>query len=183
MYRHIEQCLNQSKLLPVKGRILGVSSIDNFKQIISVISDSVTIAQYPEVDMQQLPYKDDYFDFVISDQVIEHVEDATKAIQESFRVLKKDGVAIHTTCFMSHMQPNPKEYWRFSPDVLRYLCGDFSEILQCEGWGNRIAILLCLIGDRFRFMQIPDNRFDLRHWIATFNEEKYPIHTWIVARK
>jgi len=184
MYRRIQQCLGQNNLLPIKGRILGISSIDNFKSQISISSDAnITIAQYPEVDMQRLPYETESFDVVISDQVIEHVQDAIKAIQESLRILKKDGLAIHTTCFMSHIQPNPKEYWRFSPEVLRYLFRGSAEILQCEGWGNRIAIFLCLVSDIFRYMQIPDSRFDLRHLIATHNEDRYPIHTWIVAKK
>jgi SAM-dependent methyltransferase len=181
MYRRIEQCLKENNLLPIKGRILGVSSIDNLRGMIR--TDDITIAQYPEVDMQQLPYENETFDAVMSDQVIEHVQNVTQATEESLRVLKKNGLAIHTTCFMSHIQPNPKEYWRFSPDALKYLFRNSAEILQCETWGNRIAILLCLIGDGFRLMQIPDNPFDFRHWIATRNEERYPIVTWIVARK
>jgi hypothetical protein len=89
-------------------------------------------ANYPEVDMQNLPYEYRSFDFVISGQVIEHLEDPKQAI-----------VGIHTTCFMNYIHLCPKDYWRFSSDALKYLCKDFSEILCCEGWGNRIAILLC----------------------------------------
>jgi len=145
MYKRIGECFGQ----PIKGKVLGVSGIDNFKFLISNDSDVLNV-QYPEVDMQNLPYKGNSFDFVISDQVIEHLEDPKKAIKESYRVLKKGGTAIHTTCFINFLHVCPKDFWRFSPEALRYLCQNFSNILQCESWGNRLAILLCFMSDRFR---------------------------------
>ena len=76
-----------------------------------------------------------------------------------------------------------KDYWRISNDGLRYLCRNFSEILFCESWGNRIAIILCFISDRFRFMRIPETKWGIRHLIANYNEDIYPIVTWIVVKK
>ena len=84
---------------------------------------------------------------------------------------------------MNYIHHCPKDYWRFSHDALRYLCRDFSEILCCEGWGNRIAILLCFMSEKFRFMRIPKTEWSIRHLIATYNEDIYPIVTWIVAKK
>lgn len=167
---------------PMDGKILGISGIKNFRSLISDNADILDV-QYPEVDMQNLPYKDNSFDLVISDQVIEHLENPKKAIEESYRVLKKDGIAIHTTCFINYIHPCPKDFWRFSPEALKHLHKDFSEILCCEGWGNRIAILLCFVSDRFRFINIPETKWSIRHWIATWYEERYPIVTWVVAKK
>jgi ubiquinone/menaquinone biosynthesis C-methylase UbiE len=169
----------------MKGKILGVSGIKNFYPLIDKRNAEVTLANYPYVDMQNLPFRDDTFDFVISDQVIEHVQNPVKAICESYRVLKKEGTAVHTTCFMNQIHLAPLDFWRFSPDALRYICEDcgFSQILQCEGWGNRIAHLLCLASARFRHMNIPETKWSIRHLIATSNEKKYPIVTWIVAKK
>ncbi|MBC8434348.1 class I SAM-dependent methyltransferase [Desulfobacula sp.] len=167
----------------MKGNILGISGIGNFYPLIDMRNVELTEVNYPEADMQHLPYEDNGFDFVISDQVIEHLEDPKKAIKESYRVLNKDGIAIHTTCFINYIHSCPKDFWRFSPDALRYLCQGFSEILHCEGWGNRIAILLCFLSDRFRFMRIPEIKWSIRRLIATYNEEKYPIVTWVVAKK
>ena len=93
------------------------------------------------------------------------------------------GTAIHTTCFMNAIHHYPKDFWRFSTDALKYLCKDFSEILQSEGWGNRIAILLCFIGNRFRSISIPENKWSLRRLIAIWNETNYPIVTWVIAKK
>lgn len=168
---------------PLKGKILGISGIDNFYPLMDMRNVELTEINYPEVDMQNLPYEDNSYDFVISDQVIEHLEDPKEAIKESYRVLNKGGIAIHATCFINYIHRCPEDFWRFSPDALRYLCKEFSEILYCEGWGNRVAILLCFLGDRFRFMRIPEVNWSIRRLIATYNEEGYPIVTWVVAKK
>ncbi len=178
MYKKISEYFNE----PMKGKILGISGIKNFFPFIDIESAELTEVDYPEVDMQNLPYKDDNFDFVISDQVIEHLENPKKAILESYRVLRSGGIAVHTTCFMNYTHPFPKDFWRFSPDALKYLCRNFSEILQCEGWGNRIAVLFCFYG-RLRSMSIPESKMTIRRKIATWNEKEYPIVTWVIARK
>ena len=178
MYKKIASYFKQ----PINGNILGIGGIEKFYPLIDKEA-SILDAKYPEIDMQDLPYKNDQFDFVISDQVIEHIEDPQKAVHESCRVLKIGGIAVHTTCFLNYIHLCPKDFWRFSPGSLSYLFRDFSEILCCEGWGNRIAILLCFISERFRFMSIPETRLSIRHFIATWNEERYPIVTWVIARK
>ncbi len=170
----------------IKGRILGISGIENFRPLIDKDAEVLTV-QYPEVDMQNLPYDDNTFDYVISDQVIEHLEDPQKAVDESYRVLKKGGIAIHTTCFINYLHPCPKDFWRFSTDALRYLCKDFYEILHCEGWGNRLAIFLFFFPNRLRnklgFMNVPDTKWSMRRFIATWNEKGFQIVTWVVAKK
>jgi len=47
--------------------------------------------QYPQADIHNLKFGDEQFDWVITDQVLEHVSDPKRAIEESFRVLKKGG--------------------------------------------------------------------------------------------
>ena len=179
MYKKIAECFKK----PMAGKILGISGIENFYPIINKEHSNITEGHYPEVDMQELPFQDNSFDYVISDQVLEHLGNPEKAIDECCRVAKKGGVVIATTCFMNYVHEAPKDFWRFSPEALRFLCSDFSEILQCEGWGNRIVVFICMMGDRFRSMKIPENRFSLRNLIARHNEKNYPIVTWIVARK
>ena len=180
MYKRIKECFRE----PIKGKILGISGIQNFYTLFDNKNAEITKTRYPDIDMQNLPFDDSIFDIVISDQVIEHLENPKKAVRESYRVLKKGGIAIHTTCFMLPIHPCPKDFWRFSPDCLRWLCEDcgFSKILQYEGWGNRLAYILCMIS-KFQFMQIPDSKLSIRHWLATWNDVRYPILTWIIAKK
>jgi SAM-dependent methyltransferase len=180
MYNQIKEAV-----YPIKGKILGISGINNFYPFIDREKSEITEVEYPKVNLHNLPFGDLTFDFIITDQVLEHIQDPKKAISESYRVLNNGGVAIHTTCFMNYIHYCPTDFWRFSPDALRLIsegCG-FSKIIQCAGWGNRTAVILCLLGNRFRSISIPDNRWSLRHYIATKNDLKYPIVTWLVARK
>ena len=178
MYRQLREYFKE----PMSGKILGISGIAEFHPLINKNAD-ITDGQFPEIDMQDLPYKDNTFDYVISDQVIEHLENPGKAVKESYRVLKKGGIGIHTTCFINSIHQAPKDLWRFSPEGLKCICRDYSEILVSGGWGNRIAIMLCFLSEKFRFMKIPEKKWSVRHLIANYNEETYPIVTWIVVKK
>lgn len=47
-----------------------------------------------KVDMQNIPYDDQMFDFIYNSHVLEHVPDDIKGMKELYRVLKDDGVCI-----------------------------------------------------------------------------------------
>lgn len=57
-----------------------------------------------ESDKWQLPYPDDTFDIIFSQQVLEHVFDLDLAFAEMARVLKPEGISLHVyppkSCFM-----------------------------------------------------------------------------------
>ena len=178
--------------LPLKGSVLGISGLKywkgsrNYTPPQKIIDDTAKITEvdYPEVEAQHLPFKDNVFDWVICDQVLEHVEgNPQKVISEMHRVLKSGGTAIIATGFIAPVHYGSKDMWRFSPDGLRYLCRDFGKILSCNGWGNRIAHTLFFIYGKSRDWEIPERKLSLLHFLATKNNEKYPLHTWIVVSK
>jgi predicted SAM-dependent methyltransferase len=47
-----------------------------------------------KADICNLPFKDNTYDIILCNHVLEHIPDDTKAMQELFRVLKKGGMAI-----------------------------------------------------------------------------------------
>ncbi len=169
--------------MPLSGKILAISDVSGFSPMIDYSRSDILESSYPAVDFHNLPYADNSFDVIVSDQVLEHLANPAIALAEAHRVLKPGGIAIHTTCFMNYYHPAPIDYWRFSADALKHLHKDYSSIICCNGWGNRVAILLCMLGDRFRALQVPKRRLSLLNRIATFNDPRYPISTWIVARK
>ncbi len=178
--------------VPLTGTVLGISGLKywvgskNYTPPQKIIADgaTVTITTYPEVNICALPYPDNSFDYVISDQVFEHVEgDIQKAIDECKRVLKPGGLCIIGTVFINPIHYGPKDLWRFSPDALRYLCRDFSEIKECGSWGNRWTHILFFLYENARDWKIPNRRWSLRHFLATLNDPKYPLMTWIITKK
>jgi len=61
------------------------------------------------------------FDSVLSNQVLEHVDDADRVVAEMYRVLRPGGYLCVTVPFISRLHGMPHDYWRFSISGLRYL--------------------------------------------------------------
>ena len=188
MYQHIFNSVS----LPLHGRILGISGLKyftgstNLKLDREVIASDAEIieADFPEVSMTQLPYADNSFDVVISDQVIEHIEgDVQTAIEETRRVLKPGGIAIHTSVCMQPIHWGPKDMWRFTPDGLRYLTRAFSQTISCGSWGNKWVHILFLLYERSRDWNVPNQPYHPLHKLADFNDPKYPLMVWIIVKK
>jgi SAM-dependent methyltransferase len=174
MYRSIREALP----LPLKGDILGISGVDNFKDLMDAAARLVEV-HYPEVDIQNLPHADESFDVVISDQVLEHLPRPWQAISETFRVLRPGGLAVHTSCFQNLIHGEGwGDYFRFTPDGLKAMCPAGTEVIACAGWGNRFTNFLRSFGLTWN---VPG--WGPRRWLATYNEWRAPVVTWIVARK
>lgn len=66
------------------------------------------------VDLQQLPFDDESYDFVFASHVLEHVPDDEKAFLEIRRILKPNGIAILPVPIVAektieYPEPNPNE--------------------------------------------------------------------------
>lgn len=53
------------------------------------------------VDLQAIPFDEDYFDVVISEDVLEHVPDPARALSEIRRVLRPEGIHLFTVPYNS----------------------------------------------------------------------------------
>jgi len=70
-----------------------------------------------KADICNLPFKDNSYDFIICNHVLEHIPDDTKAMQELYRVLAPNGTAIlqvpydrnQTTTYEDDTITDPKE--------------------------------------------------------------------------
>jgi len=180
MYKRLAEI---GSALPIReGRVLSISHSKSLCDVLGLHPTEVVEANYPDYNMLSLGFPNDSFDFVLSDQVLEHVEgDPQRAIDESRRVLRPGGLAIHTTCFINPIHGAPKDFWRFAPDALRLLSREFTEVMECGGWGNFETWFL--IRDGLRFERIPHAAWHPLHRLAMRNDPDWPITTWIVARK
>ncbi len=50
-----------------------------------------------DLNTDKLPFPDNYFDAVIMEEVIEHLVNPDNALEETYRILKPDGIFILTT--------------------------------------------------------------------------------------
>jgi SAM-dependent methyltransferase len=67
------------------------------------------------------------FDAVVSVDVFEHIREPWLAANEIIRLLRPGGFTYHSTLFSWRYHPCPVDYWRYTPDALRFLFKD----LEC----------------------------------------------------
>jgi SAM-dependent methyltransferase len=67
----------------------------NMKNLDYVTADLNSPRAMVKVDMSDIRYPDNHFDVLISSHVLEHVKNDIKAMNELYRVQKKDGWSIH----------------------------------------------------------------------------------------
>ena len=181
MYRRLLPLLGDlSAGTPVPGRVLGISGGGYLAEPFEARGCEIVVTKYPEVDWHELPFADASFDVVLSDQVLEHVVDPFRCIAEARRVLRPGGLQIHTTCLINPIHGAPDDYWRFTPEGLRRLFAT-EKHLEVGGWGNPLAPLIWFFPS-LMFRPTPVARRNPLHWLATWNNERWPVVTWYVGR-
>jgi ubiquinone/menaquinone biosynthesis C-methylase UbiE len=96
--------------------------------------------KYPSISFVQgncyhLQYLDNYFDKVVCMEVLEHIEEPERLVQEIFRVLKPNGKFIGTTPFMNKIE-SEEHIWSYDLDFIKEL----GEKDNSQVKGNQIVI-------------------------------------------
>jgi len=171
-----------SKLPNKNGRVLSISHSENLADLVGLEPSEIVSADYPEHNLLSLAFENESFDYVLSNQVLEHIEgNPQQAIDESYRVLRPGGIAIHTTCFIIPVHGAPKISG--VSRRRRYHC--YIRI------GARSSKLV--VGAIFRFgllsrmvfapTGVPHAHWHPLHKLAVKNDPLWPIVTWIAAKK
>ena len=93
--------------------------------------------------------KSDFYDFVLSSQVLEHVTSVAEYLNEARRVLNDEGLIVLTTHGIFEDHPCPYDYWRWTADGLK------TEI-ERNGF-ETISLYKLTGGQRFSFMQLDES--------------------------
>lgn len=113
---------------------------------------SLDLVDTPIVDVvcnaEQMKLADNSFDLILCTQVLEHVQNPGRVIDECHRVLKPGGVLIATAPSMYPQHGYPADNWRFMPDGFRYLLRAFSqvEVLGELDFAESLASANCFFG-------------------------------------
>lgn len=67
------------------------------------------------------PMSDESYDAVICYNVLEHIFSAKDVLQETRRILKKDGRMVGVVPFFVRYHPDPKDYYRYTHEALERL--------------------------------------------------------------
>jgi len=97
-------------------------------------------------DVKNLPLEDSSIDCVIFTQVLEHIDEPFKALDEIKRVLKKDGILILSVPFIYQAHAVPYDYFRFSEYGLKKIMNDYEfEILEFHYQGYFGTTIISII--------------------------------------
>ena len=163
--------------------VLSISRSSRLAAILGLHAARVEGASYPDYDIAALDKPDAAYDFLVADQVLEHVAGGPfAAFAESRRVVKPGGFVVHTTCMLNEVHQPPMDFWRFTPHGMRMLAERHGlEVVRLGAWGNRQAGEFIQQG--FRRTRVPEDEGHPIYQLATVNDEKHPITTWLVARR
>jgi len=82
------------KLLHIAPERNLQKALKAFSKIKYISGDLNLLVADRKIDITNINFENDYFDFIICNHVLEHVQDDQKAMSELFRVLKPGGEAI-----------------------------------------------------------------------------------------
>lgn len=134
-------------------------------------------------DLHDIEWESDHFDALIATEVLEHLYDPQKAINQIHRVLKNGGTCLLSTRFMFPYHPFPKDYYRFTKDSLNYLFRDFSKV-RIYPHGNRIQVIWqLLVGGKYVFLKNPLILLNPLFARINFKKTNYPLGFIIHAKK
>ena len=93
-------------------------------------------------DARNTPFKNNEFETVICLQVLEHIAEPHKVIQECFRIVKNGGKVILTTVWLYPYHHEPDDYFRFSRKALEFMFTKVGfKIIKLESRGGRCRII------------------------------------------
>ena len=122
--------VSEPRILVIGGATItsDTEMIMNSKSII--VESDVAFGPRTQVifDAHDIPFKDETFDLVIYQAVLEHVADPQRCAEEAYRVLNKDGIVFAATPFMQQVHLKAYDFTRFTYLGHRRLFRKFKEI-------------------------------------------------------
>lgn len=109
-----------------------------------------------ELDAQNLPFEDNKFDAILFSEVLEHIPEPTKAVEEIARCLKKNGQLIITIPFIYQLHEVPYDYFRYTEFGLEKILKDQGLIIKkILRRGNLFSLFILLsTGFIFNFFEL-----------------------------
>lgn len=89
---------------------------------------------------EDIPFENEKFDGIICTEVLEHVSNFQKLINEMHRVMRANGTAIITIPWSARFHYIPYDYFRYTPSSLKTMFGAFNQV-EITPRGNDISAI------------------------------------------
>ena len=151
---------NVAKLIPnLKGKLLDVGcgdkpykSICTVDEYIGLEIDDIGNRNHSHADVfydgKTIPFDNEFFDSILSNQVFEHVFNPAIYLKEINRVTKNGGFLLITVPFVWDEHEQPFDFARYSSFGLKYLLSENGfEIIEHKKSNNGIEVIFQLLND------------------------------------
>ena len=173
--------LKSGKVLEVGS---GYSTCNKYVPHTEYLTLDIDEESKPDIcsDLHNIKWNSDYFDTVIAIEVLEHIQNPQKAINEMIRILKPGGICIISTRFIHAYHAGPKDYYRFTWDSLKDLFKDCGKV-EVYHHGNKLQSIWHLINDGTERSSIVLNIFNPLIARIHSKKTKCPCGFIVVAKK
>ena len=123
----------------------GASPYHEFFKVKKYTTADIDIRSHPDLKItnNKIPCKNEIYDVIVCTQVLEHVFNFSKLIQEMHKKLKPGGRIFVSVPFVYHEHGIPNDYWRFSKYALLKMFPKFKveKIISNGGYLTSICFL------------------------------------------
>ncbi len=108
--------------------------LDKIGDLINMLSQKHPKHKFIQTNIPPFPVEDESVDYVVTFQVIEHIKDDHKFMQEIYRVLKPGGKAIITTPNIDWtLTRNPWHVREYNPKQMKEICQKYFDKVSVKG--------------------------------------------------
>ncbi len=126
-------------------------------------------------DAHALPFRDEVFDVVMAEAVLEHLRDPFAAAREMYRVLKPGGQVLAGCNFMFPFHGFPSMYFCCTEDGLREVFSSFREIaVEVAPWQRPALALRALVVELVNRLQ-PQEPLEHEFIEALRSLDRFPV--------
>lgn len=138
---------------------VGCGSMPYRELFVPLVRSYVGCDMYPTSEgvvacpADELAFEDNHFDAIVCFQVLEHVPQPWRVLEECARVLKPGGFAIVTVPFLFPYHAAPRDYFRYTPDGIVALAERVGlEVKQMEPQVSTLPTIVMILNIKFMEM-------------------------------
>ncbi len=134
--------LRSPKILVLGGGVFGKGIERLFDRKVEVIETDISFGPRTTaiIDAHCIPFRDDSFDCVVVQAVLEHVVEPSRCVEEIHRVLNNNGIVYAETAFMQQVHGGNFDFTRFTHLGHRRLFRQFQKIDSGAVCGTGMAL-------------------------------------------
>ena len=108
-------------LVPGTTKYFGIDIVDSAK--FDYCNPDIT-----PFNGEDIPFQNDMFNGLVCTEVLEHVQNYQRLIDEMYRVMRKGGKGIITVPWSARYHYIPYDFFRYTPAILKNMFAMFSEV-------------------------------------------------------